>query len=174
MIVDVLLPHRVSFPTTFKLFFFFRILNTAHFSHALKGIVHDITSSEESCATREKVAHHRASGNTDKLDITALNLAFSHTGLDKYKFILAGALGDVPFGNGQFKNAPDLKDKIEEWKEEFKSTIDGVFVLTGNPEQGVRDALTKIQADLGESVESVFVHLASTRPEPFNHKEHCE
>ncbi|PVF93168.1 Dyp-type peroxidase [Serendipita vermifera] len=162
----------VSFPTTFKLFFFFRIVNTAHFSHALKGIVPSITSSEESCATRDKIAKRRAEGNTELLDITALNLAFSHTGLEKYEFALPGNLGDVPFANGQLKNARSLKDRLDDWKEEFRSTIDGLFVITGNPEQGVRDALTKIKADLGDSVESVFEHLAQTRPGEFHHKEH--
>ncbi|KAJ7054385.1 fungal peroxidase [Mycena amicta] len=112
-----------------ELFFFFGITNAAKFKSALKSVILPRITS-----TTQLV-------DVSKQPQTALNIAFSQTGLNALN--ITDDLGDTAFTQGQFANAANLNDPgTANWVPQFAGTsIHGVLLFAS-------DTLAKCESDL--------------------------
>ncbi|KAF5353669.1 hypothetical protein D9758_008649 [Tetrapyrgos nigripes] len=96
--------------------------------------------------------------------ITAVNIAFSQTGLNALG--VTDDLGDPGFKNGQFAVAAKLGDAgTDNWVPGFKGTnIHGVFLLASDTVDNVNDELANVQNILGSSISEVYRLTGSARP----------
>ncbi|KAJ7220135.1 dye-decolorizing peroxidase precursor [Mycena pura] len=135
-----------------ELFFFFDIANVKNFKAKLKSVILPLLTS-----------------TTQLLDnstqpVTALNIAFSQTGLTALG--ITDDLNDILFTQGQFANAANLSDTgTANWVPQFKGTkIHGVILLASNTVDKLNTALAKLQSALGNSVQELYSLQAAARP----------
>ncbi|KAJ7633970.1 hypothetical protein B0H17DRAFT_961615 [Mycena rosella] len=143
-----------------ELFFFFSIQDAARFKAKLvSDIVPLVTSTSEILSV-------------DTQPITAVNIAFSNTGLVALS-LDTNALGDSDFVAGQFSDAGQIGDDPSLWNPAFTGTnIHGVFLLASDTLVNIHDQLAKIQSALGSSVTEIHRLQAGARPGPEEGHEH--
>ncbi|THU88565.1 fungal peroxidase, partial [Dendrothele bispora CBS 962.96] len=102
--------------------------------------------------------------NSTDTPVTAVNIAFSQTGLQALN--ITDSLQDGDFANGQFSSAGDLGDDgTGNWVPAFKGTsIHGVFLLAANDVQDVDSELANIQQILGDSISEIYRLSGAARP----------
>lgn len=133
-----------------------------------------ITNSE--VARELRAVAFQAKRNRRVAEISAINVAFSQTGLTKlFGPGKASDIGDADFKAGQPAQAAALGDDINEWLLQFKSQIDGVFIISGDCKERVTQQIQEIKAmDADAVLDEAFVHIGNVRPGKFQHDEHCE
>ncbi|KAJ7891556.1 dye-decolorizing peroxidase precursor [Mycena leptocephala] len=138
-----------------ELFFFFHVNNAATFKSKLASdIVPLITTTTEILSV-----------NTQP--ITAVNIAFSNTGL-----VTLGVnddLGDSNFVAGQFSDAHNtsfvIGDNPSTWNAAFAGTnIHGVFLLASDTTANIDSELVNIQSILGSSITEIYRLNGAARP----------
>ncbi|KAJ6501273.1 fungal peroxidase [Mycena vulgaris] len=104
--------------------------------------------------------------------VTALNIAFSQTGLTTLG--VTDSLGDTVFAGGQFKDLKNLGDPgSTNWVPEFAGTgIHGVILFASDTEANVNTAVSNLEAALGASITKVYSLLGAARPGPEAGHEH--
>ncbi|KAK7023050.1 Dye-decolorizing peroxidase [Favolaschia claudopus] len=134
-----------------ELFFFFHINDPATFKTKLaSNILPLITSTTEILS------------NTTQ-PITAVNIAFSHTGL-----VALGVnddLGDPDFVAGQFNETGTIGDNPSLWDPAFAGTnIHGVFLLASDTVDNINTQLASLQSILGTSITENHRLQGASRP----------
>ncbi|KAJ7725949.1 fungal peroxidase [Mycena metata] len=135
-----------------ELFYFFSIANATDFKPKLSGdILPLITTTTQLLSVYTQ-------------PITALNIAFSQTGLDALN--ATDYLGDPAFRNGQFHDLAFLGDAGQaEWVPQFAVTgIHGVFLFASDSDDNINDAVTGLESTLGDSITKVYSLSGAARP----------
>ncbi|KIJ35913.1 hypothetical protein M422DRAFT_179975 [Sphaerobolus stellatus SS14] len=134
-----------------ELFFFFSINDPTTFQRKLQSDI----------AARVTSAHQLLSVSTQP--ITAVNLAFSKTGLDKLG--ITDDLGDILFNVGQEATAPVMGDDLNTWLPVFlNQTIHGLFIIFSDTDDNINSELVKIQSILGNSITELHSLAGAARP----------
>jgi len=134
-----------------ELFFFFSIKDAATFKSKLASDIKPLVT------TTTQLLSVSTQPNT------ALNVAFSKTGLDTLG--VTDSLGESLFNAGQFADAAALGDLTSNWDPEFKGTgVHGVFLLASDTDQNVNDELANIQSILGSSITEIKRISGAARP----------
>lgn len=135
-----------------ELFFFFRIQNAAQFKSKLASDIHPLITS-----------------TTEILDVTtqpltAVNLAFSHTGLTALDII--DNLGDPFYAIGQEADSGAIGDPgTNKWVQSFVGrSIHGVFLLASDTNENLDVTLSEILSILGDSIGEVHRVQGAARP----------
>ncbi|KAJ7766516.1 dye-decolorizing peroxidase precursor [Mycena maculata] len=134
-----------------ELFFFFGITDAATFKTQLaSNIIPLITSTTEILSV-------------DTQPVTAVNVAFSNTGL--LALGVTDDLGDPDFVAGQFSEATTVGDDTSTWYNEFAGTnIHGVFLLASDTVDNINTELVNIQSILGDSITEIYSLQGAARP----------
>ncbi|KAJ6554263.1 hypothetical protein B0H19DRAFT_1152998, partial [Mycena capillaripes] len=144
-----------------QLFYFFSIANAAAFKPLLADdILPLITTTTQLLSVSTQ-------------PITAVNIAFSQTGLAALN--ITDALStDTIFSNGQFKDLTNLGDPgSTNWVPEFAGTgIHGVILFASDTEDNIDNAVTSLEAALGDSITKVYTLSAAARPDDQAGHEH--
>ncbi|KAJ7698702.1 dye-decolorizing peroxidase precursor [Mycena rosella] len=142
-----------------ELFFFFGIANATDFKAKLKSDILPLVTS-----------------TTQLLDnstqpITALNIAFSQTGL--LALNVTDSMSDVPFAGGQAVD-PNLGDPgTTNWVPEFVGTnIHGVILLASDTLDNINSQLASLKSALGDSVTEIYSLQGAARPDNEKGHEH--
>ncbi|THU94011.1 Dyp-type peroxidase [Dendrothele bispora CBS 962.96] len=136
-----------------ELFFFFGINDPATFKSKLGSDIKPLVTNTNQLLP-----------NSTNAPVTAVNIAFSQTGLQALN--VTDSLQDDNFAIGQFKNATDLGDDgTGNWVPGFKGTkIHGVFLLAANDVQDIDSELANIQQILGDSINEIYRLSGAARP----------
>ncbi|KAF8144414.1 fungal peroxidase [Mycena galopus ATCC 62051] len=104
--------------------------------------------------------------------ITALNIAFSQTGLTALN--VTDSLGDSFFSKGQLADAKNLGDPgTTNWVPEFTATgIHGVLLFASDTDDNINNAVAGLEAAMGDSITKVYSLSAAARPAPNTGHEH--
>ncbi|KAJ7205969.1 dye-decolorizing peroxidase precursor [Mycena pura] len=134
-----------------ELFFFFKVNDAATFKAKLASdIIPLITTTTEVLSE-------------DTQPVTAVNLAFSNTGL--VALGVDDELGDPDFVAGQFSEATSVGDDPSTWNPAFAGTnIHGVFLLASDTVDNLNAELASIQSILGSSVTELYSLQGAARP----------
>jgi hypothetical protein len=136
-----------------ELFYFFSIANAADFKPKLAAdILPLITTTTQLLSVSTQ-------------PITALNIAFSHTGL--LALNVTDSLGDALFNNGQFNDLGLLGDPgSTNWVPEFVGTgIHGVLLFASDTDDNINTAVSSLESALGDSITKVYTLQAAARPD---------
>ncbi|KAF8217810.1 DyP-type peroxidase [Mycena galopus ATCC 62051] len=135
-----------------ELFYFFSIQNATAFKSKLKSdILPLVTTTTQLLAVSTQ-------------PITAVNIAFSQTGLTALG--ITDSLGDSVFSGGQFKDLTNLGDPgSTNWVPQFKGTgIHGVFLFASDTQDKINNTVSSLQSALGSSIKNVYSLQAAARP----------
>ncbi|KAF7357447.1 Dye-decolorizing peroxidase [Mycena sanguinolenta] len=134
-----------------ELFYFFAVNDAATFKEKLASkILPLITSTTEILSV-------------DTQPITAVNIAFSNTGL--VALGVTDDLGDPDFVSGQFNETSTIGDNPSLWDPAFAGTsIHGVFLLASDTVDNVNAELANIQSILGASITEIHSLQGAARP----------
>ncbi|KAJ7512499.1 fungal peroxidase [Mycena galericulata] len=135
-----------------ELFLFFSIANATAFKAKLKSVILPLVTSTT------QIINVAAQPNT------ALNIAFSHTGL--LALNVSDTLGDPLFSVGQAVNASNLGDPgTTNWVPQFVGTsIHGVILLASDTVDNINSTLASLQSKLGNSITEIYSLQAEARP----------
>jgi hypothetical protein len=136
-----------------ELFYFFSIANATDFKEKLAAdILPLITTTTQLLSVSTQ-------------PITALNIAFSQTGLTALS--VTDSLGDSFFTGGQFKDLQNLGDPgSTNWVPEFAGTgIHGVLLFASDTDDNINTAVTSLESALGDSITKVYSLQAASRPD---------
>jgi hypothetical protein len=135
-----------------ELFWFFGINDAPAFKTHLKDDIHPLVTSTNQLL------------DVSKQPITALNIAFSQTGLDTLG--VSDSLGDSLFSAGQLSDASNLGDPgTGNWEKGFAGTsIHGVIILASDTTDNVNNELKNIQGLLGNSATEIHRVFGEARP----------
>ncbi|KAJ7099856.1 fungal peroxidase [Mycena crocata] len=141
-----------------ELFFFFGIADSTVFKRKLRSdILPLITNTAQML-------------DVSTQPITALNIAFSHTGLLALNVSLGDdTVGDPSvFGQGQLANIANLGDPgTANWAPEFIGTkIHGVMLLASDTIDNINAELATIKSALGNSISEIYSLQGAARPNP--------
>ncbi|KAJ7487892.1 fungal peroxidase [Mycena latifolia] len=135
-----------------ELFYFFSISDAADFKSKLASDILPLITT-----------------TTQLLDVstqpvTALNIAFSQTGL--IALSITDSLGDSAFAGGQFADLTNLGDPgSTNWVPEFTGGgIHGVMLFASDTEANIDTAVSNLEAVLGTSITKVYALQAAARP----------
>ncbi|KAJ7255242.1 fungal peroxidase [Mycena rebaudengoi] len=137
-----------------ELFFFFGIADVTSFkSHLASDILPLVTSTTQLLSTSTQ-------------PLTALNIAFSQTGLTALGGSATQSLGDSFFSSGQFVGASGLGDPgTANWVPEFAgSNIHGVILLASDTQANIDSTLASLKAALGSSINEIYSLQGAARP----------
>ncbi|KAL0565437.1 dye-decolorizing heme-containing peroxidase [Marasmius crinis-equi] len=137
-----------------ELFFFFGISDVAAFKSKLGTDIHDrITSTTKLIDTAQQ-------------PVTAVNIAFSHSGLTTLGVADADQLNDDNFNKGQLADAAFLGDPgTGNWVQGFAGTsIHGVLLLASDTQDNIDNELKGIQSALGSSITEIHRLQGAARP----------
>ncbi|KAJ7832287.1 fungal peroxidase [Mycena leptocephala] len=143
-----------------ELFYFFSIANATDFKEKLAAdILPLITTTTQLLSVSTQ-------------PITALNIAFSQTGLTALS--VTDSLGDSFFTGGQFKDLQNLGDPgSTNWVPEFAGTgIHGVLLFASDTDDNINTAVTSLESALGDSITKVYSLQAASRPDENAGHEH--
>ncbi|KAF7315332.1 Dye-decolorizing peroxidase [Mycena indigotica] len=142
-----------------ELFVFFKINNPATFKSKLSSdIIPLITTTTEI-------------QSVDTQPVTAVNLAFSQTGL--HALGVTDDLGDPNFSTGQFADAVTVGDNPSTWNTAFAGTsIHGAFLLASDTVAHINTQLASIQSTLGASITVLYELQGAARPGSESGHEH--
>ncbi|KAJ7238690.1 fungal peroxidase [Mycena rebaudengoi] len=135
-----------------ELFFFFNITNVKEFKAKLnKEILPNITTTTQLL-------------NNSTQPVTALNIAFSQSGLTTLN--TTDSLGDALFAGGQQKDASNLGDPgTTEWVPQFVDThINGVILLASDTRENVNNSLTELKRTLSNTIKEIYSLQGAARP----------
>jgi hypothetical protein len=135
-----------------ELFFFFSIANATSFKSQLASdILPLVTSTSELLSVSTQ-------------PLTALNIAFSQTGLTALG--ATQSLGDSVFSNGQFAGVGRLGDPgTSNWVPGFAGTsIHGVILLASDTQANIDSTLASLKAALGGSINEIYSLQGAARP----------
>nr|WAW38291.1 DyP-type peroxidase [Chondrostereum purpureum] len=135
-----------------ELFFFFGISNVTEFKARLRSDIHPLITTTNQLLS------------VSTQPITALNIAFSFTGLNALG--VTDSLLDTPFENGQFSDAGALGDPgTGNWVAGLAGTsVHGVFLLASDTLQNIDDELDNLLNILGDSVTEIHRLQGEARP----------
>ncbi|KAF5367752.1 hypothetical protein D9758_009862 [Tetrapyrgos nigripes] len=135
-----------------ELFFFFGIKNATDFKSKLSSDIAPLITPTNALLP----------GSTPP--DTAVNIAFSKTGLDTLG--VTDDLGDISFNGGQFTDATALGDPgTGNWVPGFAGTnIHGVLLLASGTVDNINDELASIQSALGDSITEIYRLQGAARP----------
>ncbi|KAJ7731151.1 fungal peroxidase [Mycena maculata] len=135
-----------------ELFYFFSISNATEFKSTLASDILPLVTT-----------------TTQLLDvstqpITALNIAFSQTGLIALN--ITDALGDADFAAGQFAELTNLGDPgSTNWVSEFAGTnIHGVMLFASDTDDNINTEVASLESALGDSITKVYTLEGAARP----------
>ncbi|KAJ7034781.1 dye-decolorizing peroxidase precursor [Mycena alexandri] len=135
-----------------ELFYFFSIANATDFKPKLSGDILPLITTTNQLL------------DVSTQPITALNIAFSQTGLNALG--ATDYLGDPVFRSGQFQDLAFLGDACPAtWVPEFVGTgIHGVFLFASDSDDNINDAVTSLESTLGDSITKVYTLSGGARP----------
>ncbi|THU94012.1 fungal peroxidase [Dendrothele bispora CBS 962.96] len=136
-----------------ELFFFFSIKDAATFKSKLGSDIHSLVTNTNQLLP-----------GSSNVPVTAVNIAFSNTGL--LALNVTDDLQDPDFVSGQFAEAINLGDAgTSNWVPEFAGTnIHGVFLLAASDVQDIDTQLANIQQILGDSITEIYRLSGAARP----------
>ncbi|THU88576.1 fungal peroxidase [Dendrothele bispora CBS 962.96] len=136
-----------------ELFFFFSIKDAATFKSKLGSDIHSLVTNTNQILP-----------GSSNVPVTAVNVAFSNTGL--LALNVTDDLLDPDFVSGQFAEASSLGDAgTSNWVPGFAGTnIHGVFLLAANDVQDIDTQLANIQQILGDSITEIYRLSGAARP----------
>ncbi|KAF8518411.1 fungal peroxidase [Hysterangium stoloniferum] len=141
------------------LFFFFSINDAATFKSKLGTDIHALITSTTQLLP----------GSTQP--ITAVNIAFSQTGLTALN--ITDDLGDSFFRDGQELDVDALKDTITNWVPQYRGKrIHGVFLIFSDTVENIDSELANINSILGSSITEVHRLAGAARPDAEEGHEH--
>ncbi|KAJ6480082.1 dye-decolorizing peroxidase precursor [Mycena vulgaris] len=134
-----------------ELFFFFSVNDAATFKTKLASdIIPLITTTTEILSV-------------DTQPVTAVNIAFSHTGL--VTLGVSESIGDPDFDAGQFSQTSTIGDNPSLWEPAFAGTsIHGVILLASDTVANINTELANIQSILGSSITESHRLQGGARP----------
>jgi hypothetical protein len=135
-----------------ELFFFFSIVNAKAFKAKLKSTILPLVTTTSQLL------------DVSKQPTTALNIAFSQTGL--LALNVTDSLGDPAFAAGQAAANATLGDPgTKNWVPQFVGTsIHGVILLASDSIVNLETELLKVQLALGTSIKELYTLQAAARP----------
>lgn len=135
-----------------EFFLFFGIANAKAFKAKLKSDILPLVTTTTQLL------------NVSAQPTTALNIAFSHTGLLALNVI--DTLGDLAFTEGQLANANGLGDPgTTNWVPQFVGTnIHGVILLASDTVDNINTTLAKLTKSLGNSITEIYSLQGAARP----------
>lgn len=137
-----------------ELFYFFSIANATDFKSKLASdILPLITTTTQLLSVSTQ-------------PVTALNIAFSQTGLTALS--ITDALGDSAFAGGQFADLKNLGDPgSTNWVPEFAGTsIHGVILFASDTDDNINTEVASLESALGSSITKVYTLEGAARPAP--------
>ncbi|KAI0636148.1 peroxidase TAP [Trametes polyzona] len=151
---DILL----GLPKKTEQYLFFQISDdVAGFKKCLADLIPLITTTTQVTQDRAKIASMKTAAREQNkapqlLPMTGVNIAFSQAGLTKLG--ITDDLGDPAFKNGQLKDAKNLGDPGKDvngtfdpdWLPEFKKSIHGVIIMSGNSDSTLADTRQKVDS----------------------------
>lgn len=118
-------------------FIFFQIDNTAVFKIGLKKAINYLTTTTQLLSGANVPA--------------IVNVAFSQSGLTHLG--VTDSLGDDVFSGGQFSDAANLGDVVENWLDVFKGTnIHGVFLIASDGQGIINQTWHNVNQAFGNSL----------------------
>ncbi|KAF7348508.1 DyP-type peroxidase [Mycena venus] len=135
-----------------ELFYFFSIANATDFKPKLASDILPLITTTSQLL------------DVSTQPITAINIAFSQTGLTSLG--VTDALGDSAFAGGQLKDLKALGDPSStNWVPEFAGTgIHGVILFASDSVDNINSAVSSLEAALGDSITKVYSLQAAARP----------
>ncbi|KAJ7698687.1 hypothetical protein B0H17DRAFT_1050407 [Mycena rosella] len=135
-----------------ELFYFFSIVNPTTFKQKLKSNILPLITTTTQLL------------NVSAQPTTALNIAFSQTGL--LALGIKDSLGDTAFAGGQAADNGTLGDPgTKNWVPQFVGTsIHGVILLASDSVDNINTQLKNVQAALGSSIKELYTLQAAARP----------
>ncbi|KAJ6571984.1 dye-decolorizing peroxidase precursor [Mycena capillaripes] len=135
-----------------ELFYFFSIADATDFKSKLSSDVLPLITTTSQLL------------NVSTQPITALNIAFSQSGLEALN--VTDSLGDSAFAGGQFKDLKNLGDPgSANWVPEFAGTgIHGVLLFASDTVENINTAVSNLESKLGDSITKVYSLQAAARP----------
>ncbi|KAK0211981.1 Dyp peroxidase [Armillaria fumosa] len=135
-----------------ELFFFFSIKKAAQFKSRLASDIHPLITSTTQIL------------NVATQPLTAVNLAFSHSGLTALGII--DSLGDPFYTRGQEADSAAIGDPgTRKWVQSFLGrSVHGVFLLASDTIENIDGTLSKILSMLGDSVVELHRVQGAARP----------
>jgi len=135
-----------------EMFFFFSIKDAKTFKSKLPSKIAPLITNTNQLLS------------VDTQPTTAVNIAFSHTGL--LALNVTDNLGDSAFTGGQFKDASSIGDPgTSQWVPGFAGTnVHGVFLLASDTIKNVHDELARIKSILGNSISEIHRVHGAARP----------
>ncbi|KAJ7676453.1 hypothetical protein B0H17DRAFT_1170464 [Mycena rosella] len=135
-----------------ELFYFFGIAKPTTFKKKLKSDILPLITTTTQLL------------NVSAQPTTALNIAFSHTGL--LVLGIKDPLGDTAFAGGQAADNGTLGDPgTKNWVPQFVGTsIHGVILLASDSVDNINTQLYNVQAALGSSIKELYTLQAAARP----------
>lgn len=132
-------------------FVFFEIKNPTAFKIILRTLIVPFITSTA-----------RIIGPPNTQPLAALNVAFSQQGLNALG--ITDNLGDPIFSAGQFADAPNLGDDLNDWEAPFKGTnIHGVFLIASDVQNLCDDIWDIMKLALGNSVSAMTILKGAAR-----------
>lgn len=157
-------------PKKAQTFFFFEIVKAPLFRSRLVKLVPHIATSASVSAGRVQINEHRE--HCGGLFAGAfLNIAFSSRGLKKCG--VNDNIQDTDFTNGQFVDAKNFGDNVNDWEPEFKGpTVDCVLFAAGDSIVTIDVLLAQAKSILDDSITEVIVLSGHVRPGAEEDHEH--
>ncbi|CAE6387973.1 unnamed protein product [Rhizoctonia solani] len=162
-----------GFPKRNEDFLFFVIRDQAKFKQALKNPDFKPTTTADVFVLRQEIKDAKSRQAVGLVPMALMNIAFSRNGLNALGIAesLNQTDSDDPFEQGQLDNAERLGDPGQigpggfdpHWDQEFKSRIDGVFLVAGESIESVNGKVAKIQAIFGDSIGEVLRFSGAVR-----------
>ncbi|KAK7466222.1 dye-decolorizing heme-containing peroxidase [Stygiomarasmius scandens] len=143
---------RIGMKKKKEMFFFFSIKDAKTFKSKLPSKIAPLITNTNQLLS------------VDTQPTTAVNIAFSHTGL--LALNVTDNLGDSAFTGGQFKDASSIGDPgTSQWVPGFAGTnVHGVFLLASDTVKNVHDELARIKSILGNSISEIHRVHGAARP----------
>jgi Dyp-type peroxidase family len=134
-----------------EVFYFFHINDAKGFKKGLKILAANVTSTFQLL-------------NVSTQPVTAVNVAFSQTGLQALQ--IRDSLGDTAFTGGQFADANNLGDPGHiHWVDAFKGTsIHGFFIIASHTVDPINAEVATIEALFGSAITKKYSLPGAARP----------
>ncbi|THV00299.1 fungal peroxidase [Dendrothele bispora CBS 962.96] len=134
-----------------ELFFFFGIKDAATFKSKLASDIKSLVTTTNQLLS------------VSTQPITAVNIAFSQTGLNALS--VTDSLGESLFAAGQFADRTALGDVTSNWVPEFSGTnVHGVILLASDTDDNIQSELANIKNILGSSITEISRLSGASRP----------
>ncbi|KAJ7512546.1 fungal peroxidase [Mycena galericulata] len=135
-----------------ELFYFFSIANATDFKAKLASDILPLITTTTQLL------------NVSTQPVTALNIAFSQTGLTALG--VTESLGDAAFAGGQFADLSNLGDPgSTDWVPQFAgTTIHGVILFASDTVDNINSEVASLESALGSSITQLYTLQGAARP----------